>query len=157
MRVLADESKTVSFTEFVTLFETRLRQSLTATFGVERGTDAAADALAYGWEHWDRVQPMDNAGGYLYRVGYDRARRASRSSSMRLPGVDSGRLPWVEPGLPKAVAGLPEQQRIVVALVYGYQWSLGEVAEYLGVAKGTVQTHSERGLARLRDKLGVEL
>jgi hypothetical protein len=46
--VLADESKTVSFTEFVTLFETRLRQSLTATFGMETGTDAAAEALAYG-------------------------------------------------------------------------------------------------------------
>jgi DNA-directed RNA polymerase specialized sigma24 family protein len=154
--VLADESKTVSFTEFVTLFETRLRQSLTAAFGVEGGKDASAEALAYGWEHWHRIRVMDNPGGYLYRVGYDRARKVSRRS-MRLPGVDSGRLPWVEPGLPKAVAGLPEQQRMVVSLVFGYQWSLGEVAEYLGVAKGTVQTHSERGLARLRDKLGVEL
>ena len=156
MCVLADESKTVSFTEFVTLFEARLRQSLTATFGVERGADAAAETLAYGWEHWDRVEVMDNPGGYLYRVGYDRARRTSRRS-MRLPVVDSGRLPWVEPGLPKAVASLPEQQRIVVTLVYGYQWSMGEVAQYLGVAKGTVQTHAKRGLGRLRRKLGVEL
>lgn len=156
MCVLSDESKTVSFTEFVTLFETGLRQSLTATFGVERGKDAAAEALAYGWEHWDRVRAMDNPGGYLYRVGSDLARRAFRRS-VRLPGVDSGRLPWVEPSLPKAVASLPEQQRIVVALLYGYQWSMSEVAEYLGVAKGTVQTHAERGLARLRTKLGVEL
>jgi DNA-directed RNA polymerase specialized sigma24 family protein len=46
---------------------------------------------------------------------------------------------------------------IVVALLYGYQWSMSEVAEYLGIAKGTVQTHAERGLTRLRTKLGVEL
>jgi RNA polymerase sigma factor (sigma-70 family) len=66
-------------------------------------------------------------------------------------------LPHVEPGLPAAIARLPEKQRIVVSLVYGYEWTMSEVAELLGTAKTTVQNHAERGLARLRKTLGVEL
>ena len=73
-----------------------------------------------------------------------------------LDGVVEG-LPWVEPGLPAALMGLREQQRIVVTLIHGYQWSFGEVADMLGVAKGTVQTHEKRAMAKLRARLGVSL
>lgn len=155
--VLTEEARADSFTEFVTEYETRLRQSLTAAFGVERGKDAAAESLAYGWEHWDRISVMENPAGYLYRVGYDRARRASKERTIRLPSVDAERQPWVEPGLPDAFASLAGQQRIVVALLHGYQWSMSEVAEHLGITKASVQTHDQRGLNRLRRKLGVEL
>ena len=153
--VLADETKADSFTEFAIGNETRLRQALTADFGVDRAKDAAAEALAYGWEHWGRVSGMKNPSGYLYRVGYDRTRRA-RQTSVRLPAVDPHRQQWVEPGLPAAFAALPEKQRIVVALLHGYQWSMADVAELLGVSKGTVQTHDKRGLDRLRRKMGVK-
>lgn len=152
--MLADKAKADSFTEFVADNEARVRQSLTAVFGVDRGKDAAAEALAYGWEHWDRVSAMENPSGYLYRVGYDRARRMS-SKKTGFPPADQDREPWVEPGLPEAFARLPERQRVVVALLYGYQWSMSEVAEHLGLSKATVQTHAERGLKRLRRKLGV--
>jgi RNA polymerase sigma-70 factor (ECF subfamily) len=154
--VLADETKADSFTEFVIGHETRLRQALTAVFGVDRGKDAAAEALAYGWEHWGRVSAIENPSGYLYRVGYDKARRM-KQTTVRLPAVDPHRQQWIEPGLPAAFAALPEKQRIVVALLHGYQWSMAEVAEHLGVSKGTVQTHARRGLERLRKKLGVGL
>ncbi len=155
-RLLADETRADAFTEFVTTHETRLRQSLTAAFGADRGREAAAEALAYGWEHWDRLSTMENPVGYLYRVGYDRARRI-RGRKVRLPAIDPQRQVWIEPGLPAALASLPIKQRTVVALLYGYQWSMSEVAAQLGVSKGTVQTHAQRGLDRLRKKLGVEL
>ncbi|MGB5730955.1 MAG: sigma-70 family RNA polymerase sigma factor [Acidimicrobiia bacterium] len=154
--MLVDEAKADSFTEFVAANEARVRQSLTAVFGMDRGKEAAADALAYGWEHWDRVSAMENPSGYLYRVGYDRARRMS-SKRVGFPPVEDLTEPWVEPELPRAFAGLPEQQRVAVALLYGYQWSMSEVADHLGVSKATVQTHAERGLRRLRRKLGVRL
>ena len=154
--MLADKAKADSFTEFVAENEARVRQSLTAAFGVDRGKDAAAEALAYGWEHWDRVSAMENPSGYLYRVGYDRARRMP-SKKVGFSSRDQDREPWVEPGLPDAFGSLPERQRIVVALLYGYQWSMSEVADHLGLSKTTVQTHAERGLKRLRRKLGVTL
>ena len=73
---------------------------------------------------------------------------------MRLPVPDSGRLPWVEPGLPAALACLSERQRTAVMLVYGLEWSFAEVAELLDVSKGTVQTQAGRGMAKLRKELG---
>ena len=43
-----------------------------------------AEALAFGWEHWNRVREMDNPCGYLYRVGRS---RADAPRELRLPPV----------------------------------------------------------------------
>ena len=40
-------------------------------------------------------------------------------------------------------------------LVCGHEWTLAEVAELLGIKLTTVQTHMERGLAKLRASLEV--
>lgn len=56
----------------------RLRRVLVARYGVEIGNDVCADALAYAWEHWERVGPMDNPVGYLYRVAQSASRRHRR-------------------------------------------------------------------------------
>ena len=67
--MLRDETTAGTFSDFVEEHEARLRDALTARFGSDIGKDAAADALAYGWEHWERIQAMDNSIGYLYTVG----------------------------------------------------------------------------------------
>jgi RNA polymerase sigma factor (sigma-70 family) len=66
-------------------------------------------------------------------------------------------MPLVEPGLVPALGALSERQRIAAVLVYGFEWSLTEVAELLGVSVGSVQKHSERGLVKLRRALGVQV
>lgn len=145
-----------SFEEFVVAAEPKLRHALVAALGRERGREATAEALAYGWEHWDRIGKMENPAGYLYQVGRDHARRMT---PRRVPVSQTVAHPewWVEPGLSAALARLSEKQRLVVALLYGYQWSMSEVAALLDVSKGTVQSYADRGLKRLRRKLGVEL
>ena len=154
--VLQDETSEASFTDFVSEVEPRLRRALTAAWGSERGREAAAEALVYGWEHWDRVREMDNPAGYLYRVGRDRARRMKTRRVVLAAAPDHEDI-WVEPALPAELARLPEQQRVVIALVHGYGWSLAETAEFLGVSKSTVQSYSDRALRKLRKRLGVEL
>ena len=101
---------------------------------------------------------MDNAAGYLYTVGRSKARRRRKRSHRKVlfDGVDMTRLPWVEPGLPRAMAKLSEQQRQAVMLIHGFEWSLAETAQMLGVGKSTVQTHLQRGMERLRRDLGVQ-
>ncbi len=42
-----------TFEAFVRDAEPRLRRALVAAYGPEQGRDAAAEALAYAWEHWD--------------------------------------------------------------------------------------------------------
>jgi RNA polymerase sigma factor (sigma-70 family) len=61
-----------------------------------------------------------------------------------------------EPGLPAALASLPERQRVAVVLVHGFGYTLREVADLTGIKVTTVQNHLERALRRLRDRLGVE-
>ncbi len=148
-------TKTVreTFTEFVRDVEPRLRISLLARYGPERGREATAEALAYAWEHWDRVGAMEKPIGYLYRVGQ------SKSRSKRRPPLSVDRSeshePWVEPGLPKALEALSGKQRMAVVLVHAYGWSQREAAEVMGVAPDTVRTHLERGLSKLRASLEV--
>ena len=143
------------FDTFVRSTEERLRDALSATLGSEIGRDAAADALIYAWEHWPKVRNMANPVGYLYVVGRNRGKRAMRAPDVGLMPVSVERTPWIEPGLPDALARLPTQQRISVMLLYCFEWTMSEVADVLGVSKSTVQSHAERGLSRLRDRMGV--
>lgn len=153
--LVSDDVKADSFTVFVQSTERPLRQALTAAVGSEVGREATAEALAYGWEHWDRVGRLDNPAGYLYRVGRNLATRMSRMEAWSA-SVPVRPEMWVEPGLPSALRRLSEKQRVAVSLVHGYGWSLSEVAGVLGVSKGTVQSYVHRGLRRLRKDLGVE-
>jgi DNA-directed RNA polymerase specialized sigma24 family protein len=150
-------SSSGGFEAFVVAHERRLRQALTAVFGVDRGREAAAEALAWAWEHWDRVAGMANPAGYLFVVGRDRQRRRF-SNRFAKPVFDVGPdhpEPWCEPGLAVLLARLSDRERVAVLLVNGFEWSLAEVAELLGVSKSTVQTHAERGMAKLRAGMGV--
>ncbi len=142
------------FEAFFAEAEPRLRRALVARYGHERGREATADALAWGFEHWDRVQPMDNPSGYLFRVGCSKARR--RRSRVLFEPPTSGGDPETEPSLTAAMAHLSANQRTAVVLVKGYGWELHEVAELTGTSISTVNTHVRRGLAKLRTELGVE-
>jgi len=144
-----------AFATFFADVEPRLRHALVAALGADHGREATAEALAYAWENWSRLQVMDNAVGYLYRVGRTQARRLRRRP-VELPPATHDQQPWVEPGLPRALSGLSERQRVVVILVCSLGWSQTEVAEALQVSLGTVHKHLNRGLSRLRTALGVD-
>ena len=153
----ARDSKVDEFTKFVTEHESRLRESLIAACGGEVGRDAAAEALVYGWERWDRVCGMENPVGYLYKVGLSRGRKALSKRRPIFDPVETARIPDVEPRLPEALAGLSERQRTVVVLIHCFQWTQTEVGELLGLSKTTVQNHLERGMSGLRREIGVNV
>ena len=154
MRMTDQETLSGSFEAFFAEVEPRLRVAAAAAFGSDVGPDAAAEALAYGWEHWDRLVGMDNPAGYLYRVARSKARRLRRRPVF-LPPVSVDSAPWVEPGLPAALASLSERQRAAIVLVHSLGWTQSEVSVLLGISQGAVRTHLERGLRRLRSELGV--
>lgn len=139
---------------FVKDVEPRLSYAFAAAYGVEVGREATADALAYAWEHWSEVRGMENAGGYLYRVGQSSARRYRRTGPL-FPAVVAAELPEVEPGLPAALNSLSEAQRTAVILVHVLEWTEREAADLLGVDRSTVRRHRDRGLAKLREALEV--
>lgn len=147
--------RTESFTAFVKEVEPRLRHALVAAFGQVRGREATAEALAYAWEHWSQIETMENPAGYLFRVGRSRSRER-RWRPLFVP-VPADCLPEVEPSLPMALSGLTERQRVCVVMVHAYQWSREEAASMLGISVSTLDTHLQRGLAKLRHEMGVNI
>lgn len=146
----------VTFEEFSRRDSTRLRAALVAAYGPDVGADATAEALAYGFEHWDRVGAMENPAGYLYRVGQTEARRQFRPSGY-MPVVAAAGLPAFEPGLAPALESLSEPQRVSVVTVHALGWTLREAAELLDVDVSTVRTHIARAMSKLRTALEVTL
>src|SRR5262245_15786929 len=146
------------FERFVAEVEPRVRRALVAGFGSQVGRHAAADALAWAWQNWERVRQIESPVGYLYRVGRTLAMR-SDARDVPVADVAAGvRSPddSFEPGLAPALARLSEAQRCAVVLVVGFGYTLREAAEVLGVTASTVHRDSERALARLRSELEVE-
>lgn len=145
----------MTFEEFLDGGRARLVAGLIAAYGPEVGQDAAAEAMAYGWQHWDRLREMENPIGYLFRVGQS-ASRNCRKPSGYLPATAVEGLPEFEPGLAPALEALSEQQRTCLILVHALGWSQAEAARLLDIDVSTLRTHVQRGLARLRVALKVE-
>lgn len=53
------------------------------------------------------------------------------------------------------MAGLPARQREVLILRYYGELSEAEIAEAMGVSRGSVKTHAFRGLSALREAMGA--
>lgn len=125
-----------------------VRRALIARYG-EAGSEAAADVVAWGWEHGDVLCEMANPGGYLYRVGQTAARRSRRRVVRLAFPVEPV---WQDaPNLPGDVFGLlfrlRADQRVAVLLVHGYQFSYRDTAAVMGVSEDSVRNHVHRGNA----------
>jgi DNA-directed RNA polymerase specialized sigma24 family protein len=138
------------FHRFVLEVEPRLRRALISTYGRERGRDAAAEALAWAFEHRDKLPAIDNPVAYLYRVGQSKSRLRRQVTVFERPVVEE---PWVEPQLARALAALPSKQRSAIVLVHGAGLTHSEAAALLHARTATVQKRVERALRQLRAQI----
>ena len=135
----------------------RLVTLVTAVVGdAEIGREAVDEALARAFERWERVSEMSSPTGWTYRVALNAARRRARRRAMEerllrrwiphdVPGP-TGEV-WV------VVAGLPLRQRTAVLLRHVGQLTEEEIADVMGVARGTVSSTLRAAYRRL----GAEL
>lgn len=145
----------VDFDSFAGTVSRPLRQALIGALGVERGEEAHALAMAYGWEQRDRVMGMASPVGYLFTVGRSRTRHRRKAVPVHYLAPEPDTFEF-EPGLGPAMVRLSEKQRLAVFLVVACGWSNAEVARLTGRSESTVRTLVARGLDRLRVELGVE-
>src|SRR4051794_25903343 len=130
----------------------RLLRALAGAVGAGDAPDATAAAVAYAFEHWDRISTMENPAGYLFRVGQSSMRR--RRVPL-LPSPEAIGVPDIEPGLMPALLSLPDTQRTAVWLVHACGWHYTEVAAAMDTSVSMVGNHVSRGLEALRVRLGV--
>lgn len=129
------------------------RALVAATFDRERALDGLHDAFEEGLRH----PPADarNLEGWLFRVALRKTRRglfgALRETRMtELPSEDptTGVLRRLEVG--RLLALLTERQRAIVVAHYYLGLSQEEIAEALGIRRGTVSATVSQSLARMR-------
>ncbi|MFC0625489.1 SigE family RNA polymerase sigma factor [Kribbella deserti] len=115
--------------------------------------------------HWRRVR-QETVDAYARRIltnlFLSRRRTAHREQvTAELPELPGGHdTPqevggWLE--LADVLSALTDRQRAIVALRYVDDLPVAEVAELLGIAEGTVKSHSNRALQALRTALEAQL
>lgn len=144
------------FDRFVDGAGRRVRQVMSAQYGVEIGAEATDAALAWAWEHWSRLAGMANPAGYLYRVAQTQARRAIlRGRPVTLPAEPPPTTDTVglDGDLADALRRLPERQRLAVVMVHVYGWTPSEVGDLTDTPAVTIRSHLRRGLRHLKAEL----
>lgn len=143
---------------FLADIEPRLRRALVAAHGAEVGREAAADALTWALANPERIAPLDNPVGYLWRVGQTAARRErqwwQRRSAFDVPERPAADDPDFDPRLVDALARLSPRQRAAVVLVHGWHYRQTEAAETMGCSVSSLRV-LRRGMDTLRDEMGV--
>ena len=129
---------------------------------VDLAQEAAAEAMARAYQHWEKIRSYDKPGGWAYRVGLNwatsrlrrRQRDRTRQSQMaRLNSIDPNEPVVFDPGLQAALLGLEIPQRAVVVLRYFMDLSQDEIAGVLDVPVGTVKSRLFRGRRQLQKVL----
>jgi RNA polymerase sigma-70 factor (ECF subfamily) len=135
----------------------RLVTLVCATFGdAEIGREAVDEALARAFERWDRVSAMASPTGWAYRVALNVARRRARRGVLEARLLRRDRhhvLPGPTGELWMVVGGLPVRQRMAVLLRHVAHLTEQEVAEVMGIARGTVSSLLRTAYTTLRVEL----
>ncbi len=130
----------------------------------DRAEDIVQEAVTRLYVHWRRASRADSVDAYVRR-------------SLVNAHLSEGRRPWrrerptellpetayADPtgtsddraDLRRALASLGASQRAIVVLRYWDDLSVEQTADALGCSTGNVKSQAARGLARLREVLGV--
>ena len=131
------------------------RALIATTFDRERALDGLHDAFEEGLRH----PPHDdrNLEGWLYRVALRKTRRGI-FRAQREVSIDTGSssdevaaiIQRLEVG--RLLALLTERQRAIVVAHYYLGLTQDEIAEGLGIRRGTVSATVSQSLARMREE-----
>jgi len=153
---LALQPDTTIDAQYASLFNelTRLCRAVGAG---DEAQDVAQDVLLYGRAHVGELRDTSNLRPWLRKIAIRTvARHRSRARVTSLEGGEIAYLP-AESGLGldalAAIAALPERERVAVTLTYGLGYEQHEVAEMMGIRRGTVAS----SLWRARQKLARAL
>jgi RNA polymerase sigma factor (sigma-70 family) len=150
--------------------EVVFRTAYLITTDAGEAEDAAQEAFVKAYRALGRFRPDAPFRPWILRIAANEARNRRRSERrrMQLRPSDTSSAPVAEPidpgpgpeqivlrrerqaALLAALGALGEDDRTVIAYRYFFELSESEMADALGVARGTVKSRLSRALARLR-------
>lgn len=135
---------------------------------VQSAEEAVQDAFIAMHSGWESVRDADKAFPYLRRAVVNKARSVLRHRLVTAkyapapppdePSAEQRVLESLErSAVVVALRGLPVRQREAIVLRYYAGLSEAEIAAAMGVSKGSVKSHTARGMSTLRATLAPEV
>ena len=120
----------------------------------DRGRDAVQEAFARALRSRDDLRDLEKLGGWLWRTVVNVCLAEKRRPVSPVPGretetSDAGDWPEVR----AAIAGLPERQRTALFLRHYADLDYAQIAELLGIERGTVSATLHKAHTRVRDAI----
>ena len=120
--------------------------------------DIAQEAFLAAVRNLDRFDRSRAFGPWLHRIVVNRAIDWARARQLRAEAelLDILAAPESSPvddSLLGALAALPPDHRAVIVLRHLLEYTPGEIAELLGVPRGTVNSRLRRGLDSLKERV----
>jgi RNA polymerase sigma-70 factor (sigma-E family) len=148
-------------------YRSLVRLSVLLVGDVGTGEEVVQDCFVSMHGRWRSLREPEKALAYLRQAVVNRSRsvlrrrgtasRVAAGSTLEaadVPGVDHDVLVSEHrSAVLDALRGLPDRQREVLALRYYLDLSEAEIAETLGISRGSVKTHASRGVAALRTSM----
>jgi RNA polymerase sigma-70 factor (ECF subfamily) len=123
--------------------------------------DAVHDACLAAWQKWSTLRDHDLFERWFQRILVNtcrnRLRRANRtgvvdvSPALVVLGVDSFAATDQRADLDAALAQLPPDDRVILALRYYRDLTVDDIGEVLGIPSGTVKSRLHSALKRFHD------
>ncbi|GLW31782.1 SigE family RNA polymerase sigma factor [Actinoplanes regularis] len=132
-----------------------------------RAEDLLQTALVKTFVKWSRLRDPGALEGYVRRAmattatSWWRGRPYRERPVARLPdhppdGIDRSVAHLEKDAMWTHLRALPAKQRAVLVLRYYEGLAEAEIADVLGISRGTVKSHASRGLTTLRQRLDKE-
>jgi RNA polymerase sigma-70 factor, ECF subfamily len=159
-----------SVSDLEALFRHHWPRAYRAAYLVVHDSGAAEDiaqeaflAAVRGLDRFDRRRPF---GPWLHRIVVNRAIDWSRARALRRESANAALEHVAASDVPDnphaqtlagALAGLSPEHRAVIVLRHLLEYTPGEIAELLGLPRGTVNSRLRRGLDELAANLGEDV
>jgi RNA polymerase sigma-70 factor (ECF subfamily) len=155
----------VDFDDVFRAHYARMVGSLSAAAGDrELAADCVQEAFIKAYARWSRISRYDDPVAWVRRVALNKLRDSGRREGRkrkaleRLGGRPTTPVPEPEgpaPGLAPLIAPLPPRQRTALALHYGEDLSVAQIARSMGITEGAVKYHLHQGREALRSTLSL--
>jgi RNA polymerase sigma-70 factor, ECF subfamily len=120
--------------------------------------DIAQEAFLAAIRNLDRFDRRRPFGPWLHRIVVNRAIDWTRARQLRgetelVDAAAPDAASSLDASLLRALAALPPDHRAVIVLRHLLEYTPGEIAELLGLPRGTVNSRLRRGLDALRERV----
>jgi len=154
---------TAAFETLVRRYQGRVRNWLRQlTRDAAQADDLAQETFIRAWQRAHTFNGKGKFASWLMKIafnGFLQSRRRQGAAVLPFELVESDEAavtPSLEsPDLPKMLAVLGAEERLVLILCHAHGMSHGEVAEVLDMPLGTVKSHAQRGKAKIRERFGL--